>query len=161
MAFSSYCIWAAWHESLSVGAHSACEALLQEWALTALKKFQALKSMEKTCGPLSVKIQKKMLKKLEETGSFEAKSISSKPIEIEATALQEGMNIDMQTCSARGISSFTDVSVTSVPKILLNILHSYTYKFTLVQEFLPAYLPVKDTFALEFLACMEVDNEWS
>ncbi|GIY09664.1 protein inturned [Caerostris extrusa] len=42
----------------------------------------------------------------------------------------------------------------------INILHYYPYKVTHVQELLPAHLPVRHTFALEFLVHMEVDSDW-
>ena len=45
-------------------------------------------------------------------------------------------------------------------KFLHNILHCYPNKITYVQELLPADLPVKQAFVLEFLAHIKVGNEW-
>ena len=67
---------------------------------------------------------------------------------------------DLETCLARGISRFLGMSLKKMHKILCNILHYYTYKITLIQVFLPADLPVRHTFALEFFVYLEVDNEW-
>lgn len=135
-------------------------------AVAALKKFRVLKGMKKGCGPMSAKALKSMIKKFEATGSFGVKSgrgrkaVALTSVEDVATALEEGSNSGAQTCSARGIARTVDMPVSTVNKILRNILHCYPYKITHVQELLPADLPIRHTFALEFLARMEVDNEW-
>ncbi|GBM52992.1 hypothetical protein AVEN_111336-1 [Araneus ventricosus] len=51
--------------------------------------------------------------------------------------------------------------VSTVLKILLNILQCYPFKITHVEELVPAELPKRDAFTLPFLARMEVDNSWS
>ncbi|GBN66443.1 hypothetical protein AVEN_71821-1 [Araneus ventricosus] len=50
--------------------------------------------------------------------------------------------------------------VSTVRKILRNILQCYPFKITHVQELVPADLPKREAFALQFLARMEVDNAW-
>ncbi|GBN96414.1 hypothetical protein AVEN_10918-1 [Araneus ventricosus] len=50
--------------------------------------------------------------------------------------------------------------VSMVRKILRNILQCYPFKITHVQELVPADLPKREAFALQFLARMEVDNAW-
>ncbi len=135
--------------------------------LAALKKFRSLKGMKKGCGPISAKGLKNMIQKFEETGSFEVKSgrgrksiASTSVVEDVATALEEGTSSGVQTCSARGIARCLDMPASTVHKIIRNILHCYPYKITHVQELLPADLPRRQAFALEFLARMAVDNEW-
>lgn len=62
-------------------------------------------------------------------------------------------------CNVQGIGLSLDMPVGTAYKIIRNIPHSYPYIFTYVQELLPADLPQRQMFALELLACMEVDNE--
>ena len=66
----------------------------------------------------------------------------------------------MQRCCEREIARYLDVPMSMVHKILCNILHYYPHKITHVKELLPADLPVKQILLLEFLASMEVHNEW-
>ncbi|GBO00910.1 hypothetical protein AVEN_86609-1 [Araneus ventricosus] len=77
-----------------------------------------------------------------------------------STALQEASSSALGTCSARGISRTSDMPVSTVRKILRNILQCYPFKITHVQELVPADLPKRETFALQFLARREVDNAW-
>ncbi|GBM23410.1 hypothetical protein AVEN_138650-1 [Araneus ventricosus] len=46
-------------------------------------------------------------------------------------------------------------------KILRNILQCYPFKITHIQELVPADLPKREAFTLQFLARMEVDNAWT
>ncbi|GIY45392.1 uncharacterized protein CEXT_561501 [Caerostris extrusa] len=50
--------------------------------------------------------------------------------------------------------------VSTVHKILRNILHCYSYKITHVQDLHTTDLPVRHAFALKFLTFVEVDNRW-
>ncbi|GBM26826.1 hypothetical protein AVEN_32077-1 [Araneus ventricosus] len=61
-------------------------------------------------------------------------------------------------CSGLGISRTLDRSVGTVRKILRNTLQCYPFIITHVQELVPADLPKRKAFALQFLARMEVDN---
>ncbi|GBM00545.1 hypothetical protein AVEN_77355-1 [Araneus ventricosus] len=81
-------------------------------------------------------------------------------VEEVATAVQEESSGGVLPCSAREISRALDRPVSTVHKILRNILHCYPYKISHVQELFPSDLPARETFALEFLARMELDNEW-
>ncbi|GBM18396.1 hypothetical protein AVEN_72738-1 [Araneus ventricosus] len=54
-----------------------------------------------------------------------------------------------------------NVPVSTVHKILRNILQCYPFKITHIQELVPADLPKREAFALQFLARMEVDSAWS
>ncbi|GBN57259.1 hypothetical protein AVEN_17341-1 [Araneus ventricosus] len=50
--------------------------------------------------------------------------------------------------------------VSTVRKILLNILQCYPFKITHIQELVLADLPKQEASALQFLTRMEVDNAW-
>ncbi|GIY54213.1 hypothetical protein CDAR_615101 [Caerostris darwini] len=65
----------------------------------------------------------------------------------------------VQMCSVQGFARYLDMPVIIVHKILLNILHCYLYKKMHVWELLPVDWLVRHKFALELLACMEVNNE--
>ncbi|GBM15619.1 hypothetical protein AVEN_95253-1 [Araneus ventricosus] len=109
---------------------------------------------------------KKMIDKFEESGSIDMKcgrgrkSIASTSVEDVATALQEVLCSALGKCSARGISRTLDIPVSTVCKILRNILQCYPFKITHVQELVPANLPKQEALAQQFLAPMEVDNAW-
>ena len=77
-----------------------------------------------------------------------------------ATAFQEESDSGVQPCSARGIARTLDKPTSTVLKIVRNILPCYPHKIGHVQELLPSDLAARKTFALEFLARMEVDNNW-
>ncbi|GBM29950.1 hypothetical protein AVEN_167430-1 [Araneus ventricosus] len=74
--------------------------------------------------------------------------------------LQEASRNALGTCSARGISRSLDMSVSTVRRMLRNILQCYPFKITDVQELVPADLSKREVFALQFLARMEVENAW-
>ncbi|GFT00701.1 disintegrin and metalloproteinase domain-containing protein 28 [Trichonephila clavipes] len=74
------------------------------------------------------------------------------------TAVQEESSGGLQLCSAQRISRTLDKPVSTMHKIQRNILY-YPYKIRCVPELLLSKLPARDTFALEFLARMKVDNE--
>ncbi|GFU78732.1 retrovirus-related Pol polyprotein from transposon opus [Trichonephila clavipes] len=73
--------------------------------------------------------------------------------------LVEETSGDLQSCSARGIARTLDSPVSTVHKILRNILHSYPCKISHLDEFLPPDLPARDILVLEFLTRIEVDSE--
>ncbi|GBN56623.1 hypothetical protein AVEN_126006-1 [Araneus ventricosus] len=68
-------------------------------------------------------------------------------------SMQNASSRALGTCSERGISRTFDMPVSTVRKILLNILQCYPFKITHVQELFPADLPKQ-----QFLARMEVAN---
>ncbi|GBM39848.1 hypothetical protein AVEN_45804-1 [Araneus ventricosus] len=116
-------------------------------------------------GPMTA-FSLKMIYEFEEPSSFDLKcgrgrkAIASTSVEDVAAALQEASSSAFGTCSAQGISRTLDTPVCTVRKILRNILQCYPFKITHVQEFVPADLPKRETFALLFLFLMEVDNAW-
>ncbi|GBN27936.1 hypothetical protein AVEN_216322-1 [Araneus ventricosus] len=77
-----------------------------------------------------------------------------------ATTLQEASSSALGTCSGLRISQTLDMPVSTVRKILRNILQCYSFKIKHVQELVPADLPEREAVALQFLARMEVDNAW-
>ena len=48
----------------------------------------------------------------------------------------------------------------TVHKILWNILLYFEYRIAHIQELLRADLPVRNSFALEFLSLIEENNDW-
>ena len=102
----------------------------------ALKKFWSLKGTKKGCGPISAKDLDNMIKKFEETGSFEVKpgrgrkSIASTSVVVEdvPTALEEETISGVQMCSARSIALYLDMPTSTVNKIICNILHCSPYR---------------------------------
>ena len=96
-AFTLYCILTAFQESLNEGHRFACESILQERRLCANRFIEILiiKKYEKRCGQISTKGLRKIIKKFEETCSFEMKSgrgrksIVSTAEEDVTTSLQE------------------------------------------------------------------------
>ncbi|GBM04510.1 hypothetical protein AVEN_197911-1 [Araneus ventricosus] len=81
-------------------------------------------------------------------------------VEDVATALQEASSSALGTYSAWEISRTLDRPVSTVLKILRNILQCYLFKITHVQELVPTHLPKREAFALQFLARMEVHDAW-
>ncbi|GBM15137.1 hypothetical protein AVEN_75178-1 [Araneus ventricosus] len=134
-----------------------------DFTAIALKKFRTLKGLRSSSGPMTAFGLKKMIDKFEESGSFDVKygrgrkAIVSTSMEDVATALQEASSSALETCSARGISRTLDMTVSTVRKILRNILQCYPFKITHIQELVPANLPKREAFALQFLARMKME----
>ena len=87
------------------------------------------------------------------------KRIDSTVVEEITTAMQRESNGGVKPCSAKGIARTFDRPVSTVHKILLNILHSYAFKISHVQELFPSKLPARQTCPLEVLAHMEEDKK--
>lgn len=66
----------------------------------------------------------------------------------------------MGSCSAREIVRLLNMPVSTVHKILRNILHWYPFVITHVQQLHATDLLIRQTFAVDILALMEVDNLW-
>ncbi|GBM56336.1 hypothetical protein AVEN_60317-1 [Araneus ventricosus] len=133
-------------------------------AAIALKKYRTLKDLRSDSVPLTAFFLKKMIDKFQESRSFHVKcgrgrkAIASTPVK--DVALQEASSSALGKCCARGISRTVDRHLSTVRKILRNILQYYSFKITHVQELVPADLPKREAFALQFLPQMEVDNAW-
>ncbi|GBM24460.1 hypothetical protein AVEN_41105-1 [Araneus ventricosus] len=117
-------------------------------------------SVRSGSGPMTAFGLKKMIDKFEESGSFHVKcgrgrkAITSTSMEDVATALQEASSSALGTSSARGISRTLNMPVSTVRKILRNILQCYPFKITNIQELVAADLPKRKAYALQFLARM-------
>ena len=85
------------------------------------------------------------------------KRIDSTVVEEVATAVQEESSSGMKPCNARGVAR----TLVRVHKIVRSIPHFYPYKISHMQELFPSDLLARETFALELLARMEMDKEWS
>ncbi|GBM22096.1 hypothetical protein AVEN_266463-1 [Araneus ventricosus] len=100
---------------------------------------------------------KKIIDKFEESGSFDVKcgrgrkTIASTTMEDVATAFQEASSSALGKFSVRGISRTLDMAVSTVRKILQNILQCYPIKITHIQELVSGDLPKR----------MEVENAWA
>lgn len=134
-------------------------------AVTALRKYRTLRGLKKGGGPISVRAMEAMIKKFEETGSFDVrrgrgrKPIPSASVEDVALSLEEGRNTQ-GTTSARGIARSLHMPLSTVLKILRSILKCYPYKITHVQQLLNTDFAQRETFALQFIARMDVDVAW-
>ena len=108
----------------------------------------------------------KMIQKFKKTGSIDVqcsrrrKRLNSTVIDEVATAVQEESSGGVKPCSAWGIARTLDRPMTTAHKILRSILHCYPYKTSHVQELFLSDLPARETFALEFLARVEVEKDW-
>ncbi|GBN39361.1 hypothetical protein AVEN_258416-1 [Araneus ventricosus] len=107
-------------------------------AAIPLKKFWTLKGLRSGSGPMTTFGLKKMIDKFEESGSFDVKygrgkkAIASTSVEDAATALQEASSSALTTCSGRLVSRSLEMPVSTVRKILRNILQWYQSKITCV-----------------------------
>ncbi|GBN40788.1 hypothetical protein AVEN_30923-1 [Araneus ventricosus] len=79
-------------------------------------------------------------------GQREESNCSLTSVKDVATAWQETSSSDLGTCSARGISRTLNMPVSTVRKILRNILECHPFKITQVQELVPADLPKREAF---------------
>ncbi|GBN71875.1 hypothetical protein AVEN_243078-1 [Araneus ventricosus] len=129
-------------------------------ATIALKKFRTLKGLRNDSGPMTAFSMKKMTDKFEESDFSDVKcgrgkkAIVSTSVEDVAKALQEASSSVLGSCSARGISRTLDMPVSTVRKILRNILQCYPFKITHIHELVPADMPKREAFSLQFLARM-------
>lgn len=87
------------------------------------------------------------------------KPIASTTVEDATTGLQKKTSTGMESSSVQGIAQSLDMHVSMLNKILQNILHSYPFRITHVQKLHSDHLLVRQTFAIEFLVRIELDNE--
>ena len=108
-----------------------------------------------------------MVTKFEETGSFNVrpgrgrKPVSTEAIENVALKVEEVKDSNMHaSTSARRVAEELDMPLSTVLKILHNVLRYYPYKLQNVQKLLPHDFETRHRFSLQFLARLEVDSEW-
>src|SRR5215813_6425209 len=114
---------------------------------------------------LSVNALKAMILKFEETGSLTVRSgrgrkpVSEEVITDVATAIVERSQGTIGgSSSARGVARELDLNVSTVWKVLRRVLHYYPYKISCTQELKPNEFDKRLTFAVTFLARMEMDD---
>ncbi|GBN58893.1 hypothetical protein AVEN_84747-1 [Araneus ventricosus] len=110
-----------------------------------------------TQGPMTVQGLLKMIQKFEKTGSFSVQSGRGRK-RIDSTVVEEvAGGVERWCATVQCTGNCPTIGILStVHKILRNILHCYPYKISHVQELRPSDLPARETFALEFLARMEL-----
>lgn len=132
-------------------------------AVAALREFRRLHNLRK--GPLSAVALRAMIKKFEETGSLGLragrgrKAVPDDAVTDVATAVFDDTGTSSGP-SARAIARQTDMPYATVWKILRKTLHFYPYKISRVQALHITDPDKRLTFALTFLARMEIDNDW-
>ena len=88
------------------------------------------------------------------------KRTDSMIVEEVATEVQEQSSGGAKPCNARGIARTLDrLLLSTVHKILRNILLSYPYKISHVQELFLSDLPAREAFVSKILARMEEGKE--
>ena len=102
----------------------------------------------------------------EKTGSFDVKSgrgrkrIDSTIVEGEATEVYEELCGGVKPCSARWkLPEHWAGLLARCIKFYATSYICYPYKISHKQELFPSDMPARETFTLEFLACMGVDKE--
>ena len=119
--------------SLSMKDHALLVKLFYKYGdclLVSLNKSRSLNGMKKGCGPMSVKGLKKIIKKFEETSSFNY-NLSGRGNQFVSssvtTPLLKWNSSRAQPCNARGIARYLDMPVGTVYNILSNIPHCYIH----------------------------------
>ncbi|GBN04205.1 hypothetical protein AVEN_116348-1 [Araneus ventricosus] len=125
----------------------------------AFKKYRSVR------GPMSQQGLRKMMAKFEATGLLSvAPGRGSKPVSVEteeafALAVEEAtMESTQGACSARAVARRTDLSLSTVYKIVRKVLLYYSYKTKHVQQLEPNDPAKRESFCLEFLTWMEVEE---
>lgn len=87
------------------------------------------------------------------------KPIASTAVDDATTGLQKKTSSGLESSSVRGITQSLDMHVSTLNKMLLNILHSYPFWISHVQKLHHDHLLVWQTSAIEFLVHIQLDNE--
>lgn len=131
----------------------------------ALQKFRTVRGIRR--GPMTPQGLRKMMTKFEATGLLSVapgrgrKSVSVETTEAVALAVEEAaMDSTQGTCSVSAVARRLDLPLSTVYKIVRKVLLYYPYKIKLVQQLKPSDPALRETFALSFLARMEVDMNW-
>ena len=134
-------------------------------AAKALRLYRGQKSLRK--GPVTPCALRRMVKRFEETGSFAVQAGRGRRkripqlMEDVATAVVEQANSNTTgVCSARAVSRQLGLSQTTVWRCMRIALNAYPYKIQRLQELKPGDNDLRETFALTFLARMEVEQNW-
>ena len=109
----------------------------------------------------------KMIQKFKKIGSFDVqcgrkiKRNDSTVLEEMATAVQEESSDAVKPCSEGGSIQTFYRPVSTVHKILQNILHCYPYKISHVQELFPSDLPARDLLPKNLFSWKWTKNQTS
>ncbi|GFX12675.1 uncharacterized protein TNCV_3157961 [Trichonephila clavipes] len=135
-------------------------------AAAALREFRRLKNLRK--GPLLPQALKRMIAPLEKTGHLSVqtgrgrKSTRSDAVEDVATAIvDQSMDNVIGCSSARAVSRHLGVPYCTVWNVLRKVVHSFPYKIRHNHQLMANDREKRLTFALAFLARVEVDTSWS
>ena len=131
----------------------------------ALREYRRMEELRR--GPKSTNVLKKMVMKFVKTGDFgvaHGRGKLSIPIEVVddvAVAIADRAECYLHSAtSTRAMSLELGAPWSTVRKILRCILHWYPYKIQIVQLLKLHDPQLRLTFALQFLARMEMDDMW-
>lgn len=134
-------------------------------AAAALREFRRRKMLRS--GPMSPQGVRDMISRFEKTGSLcvqrgrGRKPISAEVVSEVATAVvEQSLTNDHGISSARSVSRQLGMSYSTVWKILRKIVKFYPYKISHNQTLLDTDIDRRLSFALTFLARVEVDDSW-
>lgn len=134
-------------------------------APAALREFRRLKDLRK--GPLLPQALRRMIARFEETGHLGVqpgrgrKPVRSDVVEDVATGIVEQSMDNVVGCSsARAVSRHLGVPYSTVWNVLRKMVHCFPYKIRPNQQLLATDREMRLTFALTFLARVEVDASW-
>ncbi|GFV43151.1 uncharacterized protein TNCV_1573971 [Trichonephila clavipes] len=134
-------------------------------AAAALREFRRLKNLRK--GPLLPQALKRMIARFEKTGHLGVqpgrgrKSTRSDVVEDVATAIvDQSMDNVIGCSSACAVSRHLGVPYSTVRNVLRKVVHFFPYKIRHNQQLMANDREKRLTFALTFLARVEVDASW-
>ncbi|GFU32491.1 uncharacterized protein TNCV_4890101 [Trichonephila clavipes] len=134
-------------------------------AAAALREFRRLKNLRK--GPLLPQALKRMIARFEKTGHLGVqpgrgrKSTRSDVVEDVATAIvDQSMDNVIGCSSARAVSRHLGVPYSTAWNVLRKVVHFFPYKIRHNQQLTANDREKRLTFALTFLAKVEVEASW-
>ncbi|GFX42303.1 uncharacterized protein TNCV_110231 [Trichonephila clavipes] len=134
-------------------------------AAAALREFRRLKNLRK--GPLLPQALKRMIARFEKTGHLGVqpgrgrKSTRSDVVEDVATAIvDQSMDNVIGCSSAHAVSRHLGVPYSTVRNVLRKVVHFFPYKIRHNQQLMANDREKRLTFALTFLARVEVNASW-
>ncbi|GFU72870.1 uncharacterized protein TNCV_4909991 [Trichonephila clavipes] len=137
----------------------------KENAAAALREFRRLKNLRK--GPLLPQALKRIIARFEKTGHIGVqpdrgrKSTRSDAVEDVVTAIVDQSMDNVIGCgSVRAVSRHLGVPYSTVWNVLRKVVHFFPYKIRHNQQLMANDREKRLTFALTFLARVEVDASW-
>lgn len=149
------------------GTHISSEAVYKNDDKAAASPWEFCHCKKLHQGPPTPKVLGRKITLFEEIGSLGVKSgwghkpITSQIIEDATTAvLDESMTNVAGSTSARAMSRRWDASYRTVWKVLKKVVHCYPYKISHNYQLFATDRETQLSFALTFLARMQVDVSW-